>query len=134
MNDTNFNNSSKIHHFKKRKKHFHHCTREDSRTAYPSRWSPSSTNFHTNMLSLSISCTVILFSSRYLLSAKSICPTCKQTIYISICKTCVLPLPTNRKTQHICVKNCAAGAPADNCWGRRFNLHGYNVENIFSSS
>jgi hypothetical protein len=26
--------------------------------------------------------TVILFSSRYLLSAKSICPTCKQTIYI----------------------------------------------------
>jgi hypothetical protein len=29
-------------------------------------------------------CTVILFSSRYLLSAKSICPICKQTIYISM--------------------------------------------------
>ncbi len=29
LNDTNFNNSFKIHHFKKKKKHFHHCTRGD---------------------------------------------------------------------------------------------------------
>ncbi len=30
LNDTNLNNSFKIHHIKKRKKHFHQCTRGDS--------------------------------------------------------------------------------------------------------
>ncbi len=30
LNDTNLNNSFKIHHIKKRKKHFHQCTRVDS--------------------------------------------------------------------------------------------------------
>jgi hypothetical protein len=29
LNDTNLNNSFKIHHFKKKKKHFHHCTLGD---------------------------------------------------------------------------------------------------------
>jgi hypothetical protein len=29
LNDTNLNNSFKIHHFKKKKEHFHHCTRGD---------------------------------------------------------------------------------------------------------
>ncbi len=62
--------------------------------------------------------TVILFSSRYLLPAKSICPTCNQTIYISV-QMRAAP-PSNRKTQHICLKIYAAGFPADNCWGRRF--------------
>jgi hypothetical protein len=27
LNDTNLNDSFKIHHFKKKEKHFHHCTR-----------------------------------------------------------------------------------------------------------
>ncbi len=30
LSDTNLNNSFKIHHIKKRKKHFHQCTRGDS--------------------------------------------------------------------------------------------------------
>jgi hypothetical protein len=42
-------------------------------------------------------CTVILFSSRYLLPAKSICPTCKQTIDIFM-QNMRAALPTNRKT------------------------------------
>ncbi len=29
LNDTNLNNSFKIHHFKKKKKNFHHCTLGD---------------------------------------------------------------------------------------------------------
>jgi hypothetical protein len=29
LNDTNLNNSFKIHHFEKKKKHFHHCNRGD---------------------------------------------------------------------------------------------------------
>ncbi len=45
--------------------------------------------------------TLILFSSRYLLSAKSICPIWKQTIYSSM-QICAAA-PPNRKTQHIFV-------------------------------
>jgi hypothetical protein len=54
--------------------------------------------------------TVILFSSRYLLPAKSICPTLKQTIYISV-QMRAAP-PPNGKAQHIyCLNLC--------CWAQR---------------
>ncbi len=45
--------------------------------------------------------TVILFSSRYLFPAKSICPACKQAIQIFMkIRTAA---PPNRKLRHICV-------------------------------
>ncbi len=58
FNDTNLNNSFKIHHFKKRKPHFHHCTPGDS-NRLPQQLSAGAPAaaaqiFHTNMLSLSI--------------------------------------------------------------------------------
>jgi hypothetical protein len=55
-----------------------------------------------------VSCTVILFSSRYLFPAKSICPTWKQTIYISM--QIRAAAPPNGKTQLIFVWICAAGS------------------------
>jgi hypothetical protein len=46
-------------------------------------------------------CTVILFSSRYLFPAKSICPTCEQAIHIFM--QIRAAAPPNRKLRHIFV-------------------------------
>jgi hypothetical protein len=56
LNDTNLNNSFKIHHIKKRKKHFHQCTRGDSnrQPQQLSAGAPAAQIYTPNMLSVSI--------------------------------------------------------------------------------
>jgi hypothetical protein len=72
--------------------------------------------------------TVILFSSRNLYLQRAYALHANRQFIFS-CKTCVLPLPTNRKALHICVKICAAGAPTAGVGGS--NLPGYNDEMFF---
>ncbi len=57
-----------------------------------------------------LQCTVILFSSRYLFPAKSICPTCEQAIQIFMQIPAAAPPPQKKASPYFCINLC--------CWAR----------------